>query len=101
MTLFQEHSIVKYKEVFKTSFFLFSNLFQIVYGTVSTQTNNTTVTYTLCKSFTSVDFKVIGICYEHRHWMHACAKTLSTFDVFITDISANRDSGFQYIAIGF
>ena len=79
----------------------FSNLFQIVYGTVSTQTNNTTVTYTLCKSFTTLNFKVIGICDAVRHWMHVGTKTLSTFEVYITDISANWGSGFQYIAIGF
>ena len=78
-----------------------SNLFQIVYGAVSTQTNNITVTYTLCNSFTSIDYKVTCLCFENRHWISVSSKTLNTFDAFLTDISANWGSGFDYIAIGY
>lgn len=78
-----------------------SNGIILQWGKISTQTNNSTVVNTLTTSYSSINYVCVTNCIEERHWSHVITQTISTFTTYVTDISVNRDSGFNYICIGY
>lgn len=78
----------------------FNNKVQLVFGKISTASNNKQATYTLPKAYTK-SFVCMANATVKNHWSNITASTLSSITIFIADYGNAVASGFHYLCIGY
>ena len=72
----------------------------LIFGKLYNIANNTNNSYTLCNSYKST-FVTMCNPVAFRHWATITSQTLSTIQIYLTDISNNVGSDIHYFCIGY